>query len=62
MTNEWTNLAPNVKYAKVIRDHARWLPKVNEPPALGSAQRVLWREGSVWLWEGKPIIAAEKEE
>ncbi len=60
--NEWTNLAPNAKYANVIRDHARWLPKVNEPPAPGSAHRVLWREGNAWLWEGKPIIAAEKEE
>jgi arylsulfatase A-like enzyme len=59
--NEWTNLAPNPKYADVIRQHAGWLPKVNLPPAPGSAHRILVRENGVWLWEGKPIVASELE-
>ena len=60
--NEWTNLAGNRKYAKLIREHAQWLPKVNTPPVPGSALRVLVQENGVWLWEGKPIVSSEKEE
>ena len=60
--NEWTNLAGQKQYAKVLAEHARWLPATNAPPAPGSAQRVLWRENDVWMWEGKPIVPAEKEE
>ena len=29
--NEWSNLAGDAKNAEVIRQHARWLPKVNAP-------------------------------
>ena len=58
--NEWKNLAPDPKYAEVIRDLARWLPKADAPPAPGSAHRILVRENGVWLWEGKPINTAEK--
>lgn len=60
--NEWTNLATDTRYAGVIREHAQWLPKVNAPPAPGSAHRILVQENGQWLWEGKPIIPAEKEE
>jgi arylsulfatase A-like enzyme len=60
--NEWTNLASKPKYTKVIREHAKWLPKINAPPAPGSAHRILVQENGQWLWEGKPVIAAEKEE
>lgn len=60
--NEWTNLARDSRYAKVIREHARWLPEKNSPPAPGSAHRVLVQENGVWLWEGEPIKLAEKEE
>ena len=35
--NEWHNLASEPKYAEVIREHARWLPKTNVKPAAGSA-------------------------
>ena len=59
--NEWTNLAADPKYAGVIREHARWLPKVNAPPAPGSAHRILVKENGVWMWEGKPIAPAELE-
>jgi arylsulfatase A-like enzyme len=29
--NEWTNLAGRPEHAAVIREHARWLPKINVP-------------------------------
>jgi arylsulfatase A-like enzyme len=60
--NEWTNLARDPNHAEVIRDHARWLPKTDAPPAPGSSQRILVRENGVWLWEGKPINPAEKQD
>ncbi len=34
--NEWNNLAGDEKYADVIAQHARWIPKVNAAPVLGS--------------------------
>lgn len=60
--NEWTNLARDPQHAAVIRDHARWLPKVNAPPAPGSAQRLLTQTNGVWFWEGKVIVPSEREE
>ncbi len=60
--NEWTNLARDPKFADVVREHARWLPKTDVAPAPGSAQRVLVKVNGVWTWEGKPIDPAEKEE
>ena len=60
--NEWTNLAKEPKYAGVIRDHAKWLPKTNAPPAPGSAYRILVKENGVWTWEGKLINPVEKED
>lgn len=59
--NEWTNLVKNPQYSEVIRDHVRWLPKVNTPPAPGSAHRILTETNGVWYWEGKPIRADEAE-
>jgi len=59
---EWTNLAKDPHYAGVIRDHARWLPKVNAPPVPGSAFRILTKENGVWCWEGKPLNPAEMDE
>ena len=60
--NEWTNLAADAKVAGVIREHARWLPKVNTPPVPGSAHRVLTKVDGQWLWEGQPIKPDEREE
>jgi len=60
--NEWTNVVHEPKLAAVVREHARWLPKINAPPAPGSAHRILVKEDGVWLWEGKPIKPEEKEE
>ncbi len=59
--NEWTNLAKDKRYAAVIKDHARWLPKTNLPAVAGSAQRLLEQVNGVWHWEGKPIRAEELE-
>ncbi len=59
--NEWRNLAKDPRYADVIREHARWLPKVNAPPVPGSAVRLLERKEGAWYWEGKRINPAEKE-
>jgi choline-sulfatase len=59
--DEWTNLAKDPRLAEVIREHARWLPAMDAPPAPGSAARLLTRENGVWTWEGKPIVPAELE-
>lgn len=60
--NEWTNVVREPKLAGVVREHARWLPKINAPPAPGSAHRILVQENGVWLWEGKPIKPEERED
>jgi arylsulfatase A-like enzyme len=55
--NEWTNLANDPKHAETKRELAKWMPKVDRPPAPGSAQRVLTYDpatGAV-TWEGKPV-------
>jgi arylsulfatase A-like enzyme len=59
--NEWTNLARDPRYAKVVAESRRWLPKVNAPPVAGSAARLLVNENGVWMWEGKPIRKEDKE-
>ncbi len=52
---EWTNLAGDKQFAGVIREHRRWLPKVNAPPAPGSKIRILiYRDGKA-NWEGEDI-------
>lgn len=55
--HEWTNLADQPQHAKVKRELAQWLPKVDRPPAPGSAHRVLTydpQSGAV-TWEGQTI-------
>jgi len=54
--NEWTNLASDKKFAKVIAEHKKWLPKIDLPPAKGSASRVLTYDQATgdFVWEGKP--------
>lgn len=59
--HEWTNLAKDRRYAEVLRQHSRWLPKVNTPPVPGSAVRLLELKDGVWYWEGKPIKHEEKD-
>ncbi len=55
--NEWNNLAGQAKYADVIAEHRRWLPKIDEPPAPGSASRVLTYDKATdtAIWEGKTV-------
>ncbi len=60
--NEWKNLAGDPAHAQVIRAHARWLPKIDLPPAVPGAPRVLVKVKDQWLWEGKPVIDSELEE
>jgi arylsulfatase A-like enzyme len=57
--NEWTNLAGDPSYATVIREHRRWLPKVNAPPVPGSRVRVVELRDGIPYWEGAPIIPDE---
>jgi choline-sulfatase len=53
--NEWTNLARDKKFARVVAEHKKWLPKIDLPPAKGSANRVLTYEKATgdFVWEGK---------
>lgn len=55
--NEWHNLASDTRYAEILKEHKRWLPKKNAPLALGSKGRTLeWKEGKA-IWEGKEILS-----
>ncbi|MFO1021277.1 MAG: sulfatase-like hydrolase/transferase [Planctomycetales bacterium] len=62
--NEWHNLASQKElaivkeHAAVIAEHRRWLPTVDNPPAPGSAHRVLTYNPLTreTVWEGKPIL------
>ena len=60
--NEWTNLAADPKFAEVIAEQRMWLPKTNAPPVRGSAARLLQKVDGIWMWEGKAIREAEREE
>jgi len=53
--NEFTNLAGNLKYTAVIKEHAKWIPKVNRKPVPGSKHRILTYENGDATWEGSPI-------
>lgn len=62
--NEWTNLAKVQGHAEVLKEHRQWLPKVDRPPAPGSAFRVLTYDAATGkaVWEGKTIVPGEKEQ
>lgn len=55
--HEWTNLAADARYAGVIADHRKWIPKVDRPPAPGSASRILTydKASDEAVWEGRPV-------
>jgi choline-sulfatase len=59
--HEWTNLARDARYAKVLATHRAQLPSINAAPVPGSAARLLVNEDGTWKWEGKPIRAEEKQ-
>lgn len=54
---EWTNLAGKPELASVLVEHRRWLPKIDVPPAPGSAVRVLTydRATDEAIWEGQTV-------
>lgn len=54
---EWKNLAGQAEWAKQLAAHRQWLPKVDLPPAPGSASRILTYDKSTdeAVWEGKPV-------
>jgi arylsulfatase A-like enzyme len=55
--HEWTNLAARPEHASVMAEHRRWLPKIDLPPAPGSAQRVLTYNAATdeAVWEGTTV-------
>lgn len=55
--NEWTNLAAEPRCAAVLAEHRRWLPRVDVPPAAGSATRVLTYDPATdeAIWEGQLV-------
>jgi arylsulfatase A-like enzyme len=55
--NEWHNVASLPENATIIAEHKKWLPKVDVPPALGSANRILTydKAKNQATWEGKTI-------
>jgi choline-sulfatase len=55
--NEWTNLAGTPEAAAIVSEHRRWLPKVDVPPAAGSAHRVLTYDpaADTAVWEGETV-------
>ena len=57
--NEWTNVVSHPQNIKVVADLAQWLPKINLPPAPGSAHRILEQKMGAWFWEGKRINPAD---
>jgi len=51
------NLALDPRHAGTLAEHRRWLPRVDAPPAPGSAHRVLTYDPATDLaeWEGQPV-------
>ena len=60
--NEWTNLAGKKKFAAVKKDLSQWIPKVDLPPAPGSAHRILTYDPVTKqaFWEGELIDPTRK--
>jgi arylsulfatase A-like enzyme len=53
----WTNLIGRPEHAAVVAEHRRWLPRIDLPPAAGSASRVLTYDPRTdeAVWEGKLV-------
>jgi choline-sulfatase len=58
---EWHNKIENSKYAATIEQHRSWLPKIDRPPAPGSAHRVLTYDAvtDTAEWEGKKVTRTD---
>ncbi len=59
--NEWNNLAGNPRFARIIAEHRKWLPKTNAKPTAPNGARSLVNEDGVWKWEGNPIRKEDKQ-
>ena len=59
--HEWTNLAALPEHAAIIAAHKKWLPKIDLPPAPGSASRILTYDSETGeaIWEGRPIKSSD---
>jgi len=55
--NEWTNLASDPKYADVLEEHRKFIPKGDLPPAPNSKNRILIYEDGKVNWEGNDVGA-----
>lgn len=55
--HEWTNLAASADHSQVLAEHRAWLPKIDKPPAQGSASRILTfdKVTDQAIWEGKTV-------
>lgn len=55
--HEWSNLAHHPHHTSILAQHRRWLPRLDAPPAPGSAHRVLTYDPATDLatWEGRVI-------
>ena len=55
--HEWINLAADPAHAAVLAAHRKWLPKIDHPPAPGSAHRILTYDPATdqAVWEGAPV-------
>lgn len=55
--NKWTNLAGKSEHAAIIAEHKKWLPKIDLPPAPGSANRILTYDASTdeAVWENDSV-------
>jgi hypothetical protein len=54
---EWTNLIGTPGIEEIVASHKKWLPKIDVPPAAGSAHRVLTYDprSDEAEWEGKTV-------
>jgi arylsulfatase A-like enzyme len=54
---EWTNVVARPEHAAIVAEHRRWLPKIDLPPAPGSANRVLTYDKTKdeAVWEGTTV-------
>ena len=55
--HEWVNVVKDPKYALVIAEHRKWIPKYEAPLAKNSATRILTYDKSTdeAVWEGKIV-------
>jgi arylsulfatase A-like enzyme len=55
--HEWLNVVTRAEHAAVLAEHRGWLPKIDVPPAPGSASRVLTYDPATdeAVWEGATV-------